>query len=73
MSVRSLRHRATPGAAYAALFMMGLSAACLLAACRLVDAPAQNLTHGWSRLVFDIGGAYKEDVDRVCWREDGDS
>jgi len=24
-----------------------------------------NLTHGWSRAVFDIGVAYKEDVDRV--------
>ena len=24
-----------------------------------------NLTHGWSRAVFDIGIAYKEDVDRV--------
>jgi len=24
-----------------------------------------NLTHGWSRAVFDIGVAYKEDMDRV--------
>jgi moderate conductance mechanosensitive channel len=24
-----------------------------------------NLTHGWSRALFDIGVAYKEDVDRV--------
>ena len=24
-----------------------------------------NLTHGWSRALFDIGIAYKEDVDRV--------
>jgi len=24
-----------------------------------------NLTHGWSRVVFDIGVAYKEDVDQV--------
>jgi len=24
-----------------------------------------NLTHGWSRVVLDIGVAYKEDVDRV--------
>lgn len=24
-----------------------------------------NLTHGWSRAVFEIGVAYKEDVDRV--------
>lgn len=24
-----------------------------------------NMTHGWSRAVFDIGIAYKEDVDRV--------
>jgi len=24
-----------------------------------------NLTHGWSRVVFDIGVAYKEDVDHV--------
>jgi len=24
-----------------------------------------NMTHGWSRAVFDIGVAYKEDVDRV--------
>src|SRR3972149_1936469 len=24
-----------------------------------------NMTHGWSRALFDIGVAYKEDVDRV--------
>src|SRR5215469_12777952 len=24
-----------------------------------------NLTHGWSRALFDVGVAYKEDVDRV--------
>ena len=24
-----------------------------------------NMTHGWSRAVFDVGVAYKEDVDRV--------
>src|SRR5262249_44138375 len=24
-----------------------------------------NLTHGWSRALFDVGIAYKEDVDRV--------
>jgi small conductance mechanosensitive channel len=24
-----------------------------------------NMTHGWSRAVFDVGIAYKEDVDRV--------
>jgi small conductance mechanosensitive channel len=24
-----------------------------------------NMTHGWSRAVFDIGVGYKEDVDRV--------
>ena len=24
-----------------------------------------NLTHGWSRALFDIGVAYKEDADRV--------
>lgn len=24
-----------------------------------------NMTHGWSRAVFDIGVAYKEDIDRV--------
>ncbi|MBI3466370.1 MAG: mechanosensitive ion channel [Planctomycetes bacterium] len=28
-------------------------------------ASVSNLTHGWSRAVFDIAVAYKEDVDRV--------
>jgi small conductance mechanosensitive channel len=28
-------------------------------------ATVSNLTHGWSRALFDVGVAYKEDVDRV--------
>jgi len=28
-------------------------------------ATVTNMTHGWSRALFDIGVAYKEDVDRV--------
>ncbi len=28
-------------------------------------ATVTNFTHGWSRAVFDIGVAYKEDIDRV--------
>jgi moderate conductance mechanosensitive channel len=28
-------------------------------------ATVSNLTHGWSRALFDIGVAYKEDADRV--------